>query len=106
MGFAGLQLIERGHGGLGLQAALVDLLAGQHAFLVEAHDTLGFVLGLLGGGGLLVDLGAQQGIVQLHQRLALPDPGPLFHIDLGDAVAGEVGADRGLLAGDQQARGR
>ncbi len=106
MGFAGLQLVERGFLGLGLQAALVDLLGRDHALDVGAGNALGLVLCLLGGGRLLGDLGAQQGIVELDQRLALLHPGALLHIDLGDPVAGQVGAHGRFFARDQKTRGR
>ncbi len=105
MGFAGLQLAQGRFLGLGLEPAGLDLFGRQHALGVEPDHAPGLALGLLGLGGLLVDLGPEQGVVELDQRLALLHPGALLHIDPRHPVAREVRTDRGLLARDHEPRG-
>jgi hypothetical protein len=80
-------------------AAGLDGFLREHALAVEALDARGFGLGLGGDRRLLVDLGAQQGGVELDQRLAGADVGAFLDQHARDAVAGEFGADGGFLAG-------
>ena len=117
-GFLGAQILRRGVLGVGLrpgraggEAAGVDLFLRQQALVVEALDPgrLGVGLvgqdGLLGGqSGLLGQLGAQQGVVEVGQRLAGGDPGPHIDQHLGHAKAGELGENGGVFARNERAR--
>ena len=117
---ANLQVPElgAGRGQLGLgraggQAALVDLFLGDDPLPVETIHPAGFGLGaleiglLVGHGGFgLLQLGLEQGVVEAGQGLAGGHLSPLVHQHLGHAVAVQLGADRGLFPGDEQAGGR
>jgi hypothetical protein len=91
---------------------LIDLLLGQISGTVEAVGAIGLVRGLGGlglglgdHGGLLGDLGFDQGRVQARQHLSRPDRVADIGQDGGDAIAVDLGRDGGFLAGRQVARG-
>ena len=70
----------------------------------------GVVAGGIGLGGLyrrllLAQLGAQQGVVQLHQGLALTDIGAFVHQHGGGDQAAGLGADGNLFPGRNGAGG-